>query len=549
MNKFIIKNGKVYTKQEDGSERFRFEDVKLVGIERNLHTKKIFWKIQFKYGGEIVEECVPRSTLQTKKNILILQDIGLGVTEENARDMIEYLKLQEVDTEIQVSHSSIGYDSETNTFRLFNSFPSKSIYDGKLDIKPKGSYEQWLNVYRKEVKDRLELQLAIVISASSAIVGMIGREIGLENPVVHIYGDSSTGKTTAVQLGLSVWGNPNLKSSGLVQNYNETINALMHNLRDNNGVAICFDEISMSTAEDFTSFIYSTSNGKEKGRLSNEIGKGYIKLEQATWNTVIFSTGEYNILEKAKENDGLKVRVYDIGGVKWTKNAENSDKIKRVIFENYGHAGERFVDKLIKYNKESLQETYNLTYEKLVKMFEKQKASDELTNRRIKYYSLIVMTTKLLNRHLSLGIEIGGILDMLIQLEIKSISERNVGVQAYKKFLEVIAKNRRKFPIIEGKRYRRENIKDDVWGYVLKKDTQVEIFPHEFKKQCNQLGFQSHTVILNKWKQMGILDYESDRLHRQRLVGQVYVINVDKAFIETLVESNEEAEEDIRVIV
>lgn len=545
---YITKNENVYLKKEDGSEEFIFKDIKIVRRIRNVNTKKIMCIISFKYAEQVIEECVPRSTILTKKNILGLQDIGVGVTEANAHYMIDYIKQQEEKIEIEVSHSQLGYDSESNKFRLYNSFPNESIYDGNIDIKPKGTYEGWLNIYDKQVKGNSRLELAITIAASSAVIGIIGKEIGIENPIVHIYGDSSTGKTTAVQLGLSIWGSPSLRSNGLVQNYNETINALMHNLKYNHGVAMCFDEISMSESEDFTGFIYSSTNGKEKGRLTYEQGKGYTKQEQATWNTVILSTGEYNILEKAKENDGLKVRVFSIGGFQWTSSSSNSDSIKNGILDNYGYVGEKFISELMKYDKSELYDLYKSLYEKLVKRFEEEKIWDELTNRRVKYYTILLISANLLNRYLKLGIALKSILSNIFEIESSSIVERNVGEQAYKSFLELVAKNRKKFPVIKGKGYSRENIRDDIWGYVLKQDCEVEIFPHEFKKQIKQLGFQSSRVILNKWKKMKKLNHESDRLDRSRGGNQVYVINVDNEFIESIWQDNIALGDSIQII-
>lgn len=394
-------------------------------------------------------------------------------------------------------------------------------------------------LYKKYIRKSVELQFMILVGLSSAVVGIIGMEISIENPIVHIYGDSSTGKTTAVQLALSCWGNPNLRANGLMQNYNETSNSLIHNLRNNNGIVMCFDEISMSLLEDFTSFIYSVTNGKDKGRLSNEAGNGYVKLEQATWNTVIVSTGEYNILERAKENDGLKVRVFAIGGVKWTKSAKICDEIKKCVTQNYGHFGYTFAEYLMKTSRNELVKKYEKRYKDVVAVLEKNSIKDNLTNRRSKYYAILIMVADILNKQFGFGINVKKIMSMIKDIEKQSIENRGVGELAYSKFLEVIAKNRRKFPIVNSKRDRGSIVKEDVWGYVLKDDNQVEIFPEEFKKQCRKLNFQSPNVILKSWKDKGLIDCESDRTYRKRKTGNIYVLNVDKEFINQLVEKDE----------
>lgn len=547
--KFIRRDGKVYGKKsKDSEEVYLFDNVVIKNIILNVNTGDIKAELAFEFAEDKKLVSVPRSAYQTKKGLLPLQDKGLGVTEENAKYMIQYLKEQESNMKIKKVHHMLGYDKANKSFRIYDSIPNESTYDGELDIEPKGTFNKWLEMYDKNVKGRKELEFIILVGLSSAIIGMIGKAISMENPIVHIYGDSSSGKTTAVQLALSSWGNPSLRVNGLIQTFNETINSLMHNLNDNNGIPMCFDEISMSSAEDFTSLIYSVSNGKEKGRLINEIGKGYVKAEQKTWNTVIISTGEYNILERAKENDGLKVRVYAIGGVQWTKDASMSDEIKKYVFNNYGYFASKFANTLMELGEESLIARHEKELHALCRILKKRNIHDEFTDRRAKYYAVLTLAHNILNSSMELGMDLRGIFSMIENIERESIKERNVGEQAYNKFLEEISKNRRKFPIIEGKRNRGINKKEDVWGYVLRKDRQAEIFPEDFKRICRNLGFQSHSVILKKWKVTGKLDHESDRNHRERNGANVYVINLNKGFIDSIDGTDNEIDGDIRVI-
>lgn len=546
--KFIRRDGKVYGVKFGSEEEFLlFDDVIIENLSHNINDDNIKADIVFFFAGEKKKVSVPRSTYQTKRNLLSLQDKGLGVTEENAKYMVDYLKGQEKDTKIKKVHHTLGYDKEKQSFKLYDSIPNLSVYEGKLDIEPKGHFDEWLDMYNKHIKGRKELEFIILVGLSSAIVGMIGKDISIENPIVHIYGDSSSGKTTAVQLSLSSWGNPSLRANGLMQNYNETINSIMHNLNNNNGLPMCFDEISMSATEDFSSFIYSVSNGKEKGRLSNEIGKGFVKLDQAEWNTVIMSTGEYNILERAKQNDGLKVRVYSVGGVKWTEDSTMADEIKSCVLDNYGYLGAMFAERALGIGNEKLIERYENVHKKISSMLNKENIFDEFTHRRSKYYAVLIVVFKILKFSMGIKMDITGIFSIIKNIELESIQERNVGEQAYNMFLEEISKNRRKFPIVPSKRKRGTIIKEDVWGYVLRNDIQAEIFPDEFKKICRKLGFQSHNVILNKWKQKGILDYESDRNYRQRNVGQVYVVNLNKEFIESIDGVDNNVEEEITI--
>lgn len=530
--KFIVRDGKVYGRlKKDEEEIYLCPDIRIIELKSKLETNDIEATLEFYFAGEERRVSVPRSTYQTKRNILVLQDKGLSVTEENAKYMVWYLQDQEEKLKLKKVHHKLGYDQETNSFKMYDSIPEMSVYDGELDLKPKGSLQKWLEMYNGYVKGSKELEFLFVVGLSSALIGMIGKKISMENPIICVYSDSTCGKTTAVQLALSSWGNPGLRENGLMQTFNETTNSIMHNLNHNNGLPMCFDEISMSATENYTSFIYAVSNGKEKGRLSNEVGKGFVKLDQATWNTVVFCTGEYNILEYANENDGLKVRVFSVGGIRWTKDAEETDKIKDMVTSNYGYLGPIFAKQIMEIGQDALISRYNKCYEKMCNYLSRKKIQDDFTNRRAKFYAVLLLTYEIANATLKLELTLEGIATMIATMEQESIKERNVSQLAYDKVLEEIAKNRKKFPIMLSKRKGGTTIHDDVWGYVLRDDKQVEIFPSEFKRLCRNMGFQSHTVILNKWKQKNLLDHEGDRNVRSRNGTNMYVINVSQQFV------------------
>lgn len=96
------------------------------------------------------------------------------------------------------------------------------------------------------------MELAVVMGLASAVVGFISREMSMENIIAHIINDSSTGKTTACQLAISVFGSPVIKGNGLMLSWNGTVNAIQRSLTGNNGVVIALDEVSMSRGDDFT---------------------------------------------------------------------------------------------------------------------------------------------------------------------------------------------------------------------------------------------------------------------------------------------------------
>ena len=187
---------------------------------------------------------------------------------------------------------------------------------------------------------------------ASATIGFISKELSVENLIVNLVNDSSTGKTTACQLAASVFGSPILKDNGLVMSWNSTFNALQNKVAGNTGVVVVFDEASMARNDDFTKAIYSLAEGKETARMQKD---GVVK-QSKVWNTLIISTGEKSLFEASNNNSGLKVRLIELSHIVWTKSAENSEKIKQIISNHYGFAGYMYAEELLRRGKNHIVE-------------------------------------------------------------------------------------------------------------------------------------------------------------------------------------------------
>ena len=75
--------------------------------------------------------------------------------------------------------------------------------------------------------------------------------------IVHIPGNSSTGKTTALRLAISMFGSPKISNNSLFSTYNTTENAMSNRLGGTKGLTFAFDEISTSNINNFTKLIYT----------------------------------------------------------------------------------------------------------------------------------------------------------------------------------------------------------------------------------------------------------------------------------------------------
>ena len=124
--------------------------------------------------------------------------------------------------------------------------PSEPICDTSDDLEPKGTFEDWFNMYLNEVKGHFYLELATIFGISALVTAFLkhNHEIEFAGIIFSFTGQSSTGKSTAAALAVSVAGNPNKGSETLFRSWNATRNALESYLSNNYGVPLVFDELS-----------------------------------------------------------------------------------------------------------------------------------------------------------------------------------------------------------------------------------------------------------------------------------------------------------------
>ena len=150
------------------------------------------------------------------------------------------------------------------------------------------------------------------LAVSSAFAGCLLKDTDGESGGVHIYGGSSSGKTTAARVGGSVCGGGGKR--GFTQSWRTTPNGLESLLELHNDATIFLDEISSADPNHVEQMIYQIENTEGKNRMTQD-GQQAKKLE---WRVVGFSTGEFDIphyIQRAGRNGvkaGVEVRFLNI---------------------------------------------------------------------------------------------------------------------------------------------------------------------------------------------------------------------------------------------
>ncbi|MEB7460416.1 cassette chromosome replicative helicase [Staphylococcus borealis] len=498
---------------------------KVVPISSCIVVEAKFWhasenteKIIISNGKD--KEHTFESDILTTRNLPSLIKYGYSINESYIRDLSYALQLMrdELPTSdlydgsgiIETPHGYIVMVDTVYTSKQYDQLASlEPIVDSAYLLEPKGTFKDWLNMYMNEVKGHLLLELAVVFGISALVTAFLKhkREIEFAGIIFSFTGQSSTGKSTAAALAVSVAGNPTKGNQTLFRSWNATRNALEGYLSNNFGIPIVFDELSSATFKDTTGLLYSIAEGQ--GRQRSNV-HGEVKTPK-NWGTSVISTSEYSIFTDSAQNDGLRVRTIEINE-RFTKDATNSDNIKKSVALNYGHVLPLVAKYLINREDEVIQwfqEEHHWFNETL---------KDETNNtgiRMFKRYATITTSAKILSRVLATDIDIAKIRDYFIDYHGHTVSERSLADKAIEVITQFVAQNRGKFSDDTALKNMIEN-----YGLIALKDDYIEvkIIASVFKNMLIENHFQDVNNVVNALRDKGFIESDRDRITTKRTV-------------------------------
>ena len=217
------------------------------------------------------------------------------------------------------------------------------------DFTTAGDLEGW----REHVARPCEGNPVLLLALSAAFTGPLLKVARLQEvggAGIHLIGDSSRGKTTALQVAASVWGAP-----GFVRTWRATSNGLEASAAALNDTLLVLDEISECDPREIGAVVCSLANGTGKQRAARTGGTRGV----ARWRIVALSSGERTLAAHMSEagrraKAGQEARLLDLPATRRAHGAFDelhghrdgrafADALKRASGANYGHAGPEFV--------------------------------------------------------------------------------------------------------------------------------------------------------------------------------------------------------------
>lgn len=330
---------------------------RLVNIDDGTVRLKLAYRRDRRGWREVVAN---KSALYSAKEIKKLADKDVSVSDQNAAFLVQYLQdvedLNHDDIPEKQSVSHLGWTSNG----LFSPYMSNLEFDG-IDnfrrifesVHTMGDFDQWLAAAREVRKTDSPARIVLAASFASVLLKVIGKL----NFIVHLWGGSEVGKTVALLLAVSVWGNPN-EDGGYMQTFNGTAVGLELQAGFFNNMPLILDEFQLvKDKKSFEYCVYLLCEGIGKTRGSKTGGL----QNTATWKNCSITSGETPITFSAS-GGGAVNRIVEIECRE--KLFEDPVGLLDIIRNNYGHAGKMFVTFL---DNDSAKETAKNLYRNFYK--------------------------------------------------------------------------------------------------------------------------------------------------------------------------------------
>ena len=503
--KYILNKNGVVRLTKDGEEMISSNPIYVKEAVFNVDTKIFYYNVEvIGIGNKIINFPLNGKELNPRVLGNKLAERGVFVTSEYK--IQPYISQQIRNTPIKHIHNKVGWvEYESLSYNLVNSFGAieKSTLNANSSFKlaNSGSYDEILSLVNDDVLGT-NMEIALAIGFTPIVLGYLAKnklpDIG--SLMINLMGRSSTGKTTALHFIQSIYGHP---ISNMLT-FNTTANALLAELQDNYGVATVIDELSSSDIFDMSQLVYQIANGKTKGRLSSRSKP----LPKFLFNTTVICSSEISFDTRLNDNPGLKVRLIEIDlDEPWTKNAESSERIKRLANINYGILSEKFIENLFSQGQkhELIKEHFQSSKDKLTNVLPDSEYKSRVANN----YAIILASATLVKDLLNIELDIEKISNLLVELENKAIQNRKgIPYNIKEKITEFIHRNNNRFY------YDKANIRSSGKIGLIKSDSSkvyADIFVGVFEK------FLRHE-----------LNVEDTKLVIKRLIDENIILTNDK---------------------
>lgn len=269
--------------------------------------------------------------------------------------MIDLLKEVGSDIEETPVMDSLGWSKDMNTFLLGNKLyktsgqvvevsPKGNAATYSAHTKPLGTLQKWkeiANIYNRKGAEWGQTALASAFASPLMPIGSVEKAA-----LLFLTGDKGVGKSTALQLAVSVFGDP----TELMINKDDTPLARIAKLGMMSNISAGFDEMTDLSPQEASALAYQITQGRGKDRMGDQ-GKS-LQTNRTYWSCLPIMTANDSIIEAlslhsqdatAQMSRVLEVKVTDLCHLYSEKEHDEARMLLRQLDRNFGTAGDVYM--------------------------------------------------------------------------------------------------------------------------------------------------------------------------------------------------------------
>jgi putative DNA primase/helicase len=371
----------------------------------------------------------------------------------------------------------------------------------------RGSFDNWLRIAQK-VSEYPRVIFGLYTSLASPLLKILDVPAFVED---YAY-VTSKGKTTCLRLAASCWGNPDERTPhSVVGSWNSTMVYVDYISSIANGLPVFLDDTKLAkSADQIEKVIYQVTQGRGRSR-------GSLKGARFTqsYSSILLSTGEEPIASLTQAG-GTRARVLELWGPPFGGESrelgELVSEVNRTVFENYGHAGPRFVQFIL--SKKNDWSRWKKELSHIQSEYQKRAGGNSVAIRYVDSLALVNLTAAMAHAALDFPWEYADPVETIWNDLMREASEADRAAAALlyieswmlsnaHTFLgrhESDSNNRPRIPAL-GWSGRWDH--PDVWDYVA-------FYPHKLKDLLRQQAFNPEAII-RTWREKKWLKVSKNR--------------------------------------
>lgn len=310
----------------------------------------------------------------------------------------------------------------------------ESEYNGTISLKSENGditeLTTMIMTWIEKTEEWSPLEAVIAFSVGAIVLPYINKcwYKRLDNPILHLVGDSTNGKTTSLELFTGLASSPEKNAKGFRLIHDSTNTSIIMRFEGIEGIPVSIDEMKKGKKGAYSELIYTIGNGSSPEKAK----AGGLKIKESKpFTSVVMSSGEASLLSLCGNTTGLTVRCFEFFNVQWTESKAQALAISECVAKNYGLVPPLVAKELLT-NGKQWQNRWDEISNDVQKKIETDRLGGSIVERITSYVVLFTLAAEIANHVLGVNLNVEEISKFCYDyLIIATADDTNLGYRAY----------------------------------------------------------------------------------------------------------------------